>query len=140
MSDLREELLAVRAAYGRLTPQLVVDAARPSGSPLHSRFEWNDAVAGEAFRRQQAGELIRRVKVAYAPSDEGAFKGVRAFHAIRTPDGGSNYVPIEEIVENPLLTELLRRDMERDWRALRQRWEDFDEFWSLVKGDLAEVG
>jgi hypothetical protein len=133
MSDLREELLAIRATHGQLTPQLVVDAARPPDSALHSRFEWNDGLAGEAFRRQQASELIRKVRVVYAPANEGAYKSVRAFHAVRTLDGGSAYMPVEEIVDNPLLNELLRREMERDWRALRQRWEDYTEFWQLVK-------
>ena len=139
MADLREELLAIRASQGRLTPQLVVDAARPASSPLHSRFEWDDSVAGEAFRRQQAQELIRKVRVVYAPSDEGSFKSVRAFHAVRTPDGGHAYEDVEAIINSPILTELLRRDMERDWRALRQRWQDFEEFWQLVQEDLAEA-
>lgn len=137
MSDLREELLAVRAAYGRLTPQLVVDTARPASHPLHDRFEWDDAIAGEAHRRQQASDLIRKVRVVYAPSDEGAFRSVRAFHAIKAPDGQSVYEDVDNIVQDPILSALLRRDMERDWRALRQRWEDFEEFWQLVKEDLA---
>lgn len=44
---------------GLLMPEMVVDAARPVSSPLHSRFEWNDGKAAEAYRIWQARQLIR---------------------------------------------------------------------------------
>ena len=36
-------------AGGELTPGAVVEAARTKRSALHKHFEWNDAVAAEAF-------------------------------------------------------------------------------------------
>jgi hypothetical protein len=44
---------------GLLKPETVVEAARPETSPLHSRFEWDDSVAGEKYRIWQARQLIR---------------------------------------------------------------------------------
>ena len=41
----------------------VVDAGRPEDSPLHPYFEWNDYLAGERYRRMQAGALIKSVSV-----------------------------------------------------------------------------
>jgi hypothetical protein len=46
---------------GLLQPETVVDEARPVSSPLHSRFEWDNTVAGEAYRLWQARQLIRVV-------------------------------------------------------------------------------
>ncbi len=46
---------------GLLKPETVVDEARPVNSPLHSRFEWNNTKAGEAYRIWQARQLIRVV-------------------------------------------------------------------------------
>ena len=46
---------------GLLQPETVVDEARPESSPLHSRFEWDDGVAGENYRIWQARQLIRVV-------------------------------------------------------------------------------
>ena len=46
---------------GLLQPETVVDEARPVASPLHSRFEWDDRVAGDAYRIWQARQLIRVV-------------------------------------------------------------------------------
>lgn len=137
--NLREELLAIREQHGLLTPRLVVETARDPNHPLHPKFEWDDSIAGESYRRQQAAELIRSVKVAYLPPGDGPKTDVRAFHAIKDPVRGHVYDPVNEIVEDPVARQLLLRDMERDWRALKARWERFAEFVDLVLGDLSKT-
>lgn len=57
--DLRTALQGIYDQHQQLTPAIVVDEARDAAHPLHSRFDWNDATAGEAWRRQQAHELIQ---------------------------------------------------------------------------------
>lgn len=44
---------------GQLRPLDVVDAARELTSPLHVHFEWEDSVAAERYRVNQARQLIR---------------------------------------------------------------------------------
>ncbi len=140
MSTLREELLAIRETVGKLTPQIVVEAARPPESPLHNRFEWDDGIAAEAFRRSQAAGLIRSVRVHYIPADDSLAPGtVRAFHAVKRPDVGHVYDPVEEVVDDPIQRSILLRDMERDWKALRKRWESFSEFWDTVRADVEKT-
>lgn len=137
MSDLREQLLTIRKGAGKLTPQIVVDAARPPESPLHGKFEWDDSIAGEAFRRTQAAELIRSVRVRYLPPNDGPPSSIRAFHATSRPDIGHAYDPVEEILDDPIQRQLLLRDMERDWKAMKRRYESLREFWEAVANDLA---
>lgn len=48
-----------RANGGLLQPDVVVSEARPASSPLHSRFEWDNSVAGQQYRLWQARQLIR---------------------------------------------------------------------------------
>lgn len=60
---LRRELKAIEDETGRLTPELVVESARDPKHPLHDQFEWDDSIAAEQFRCQQARALIRRVEV-----------------------------------------------------------------------------
>lgn len=139
MSGLRDELLAVRSQHGKLTPQLVVDAARNPEHPLHSRFEWDDAVAGEAWRRQQAHELIRKAKVVYREAGETEpEKSVRAFVAIRAEEGHV-FDPVEEVAQDPFRQRLVLADMEREWKALFARYKEFEEFLSLVRQDVSDA-
>lgn len=138
-TDLRGELLAVRGQHGKLTPQIVVDVARDPGHPLHSRFEWDDTVAGEAWRRQQAHELIRKAKAVFREADEsGPEKSVRAFVAVRAADGHV-FDPVEEVAEDPFRRQLVLADMERRWKELFQQFKEFEEFLSLVRQDIGDA-
>lgn len=137
--SLREQLQAIYERKGELTPVLVVAAARDPKHPLHDRFEWDDAVAGEAWRREQAHELIQSVRIVYKPADEdGPEKSVRAFHAVRS-EKGHVYEPAEKVVNDAFLAKLLMADMQREWMALKRRYDDFEEFWSIVRADLPEA-
>ena len=57
MSEIAQELerIARSAPDGVLTPSAVVESARDEGSPLHDKFEWDDGVAAEAWRRYLDG-------------------------------------------------------------------------------------
>lgn len=135
-SDLRQQLQKIYDRNGgQLTPKLVVDTARNQKHPLHNRFEWNDAIAGERFRRVQAADLIRSVSVIYRDTS-GKPQEVRAFYAVRRPTGHS-YAPIEEIVEDETATKILLADMERDWRAFKLKYRRFREFAALIRREAA---
>ena len=54
----------------RLTPEQVVEDARPESSPTHKFFEWNDAVAADKYRLGQAGHFLRNVCFVPAPQRE----------------------------------------------------------------------
>lgn len=131
--SLRSELHGIYQEHGELTPQLVVEVARPKGHPLHDRFEWNNVLAGEAFRRDQAAALIRSVKAVYRKPDTEQRLEIREFYAVREEH---RYEPTGEIVTDPIKLALLLRDMERDWKALKARYSDFVEFVEMVKADI----
>lgn len=61
---VRQELLRLYKTGGKnLTPQAVVKAATNPNNVLHGLFEWNDAVAAEQYRLDQARQLIRVYQV-----------------------------------------------------------------------------
>ena len=60
---IRAALKAVEKQDGTLTPTRVVEAAKPKSSPMHDSFEWDDSIAGQKFREEQARTLIRTVWV-----------------------------------------------------------------------------
>lgn len=133
--SLRDHLQAIYDEHGKLTPQLVLDAARAKSHPLHDRFEWDNKAAAEAYRREQAHDLIVSVKVVYRVGDRE--DKVRAFHAV--PQGDSqqpSYEPVEKVAGDEFARRLVLNEMEREWRTLRRRYEQFEEFTSLVLKDL----
>jgi hypothetical protein len=138
MSSLRDQLDGIYQKQGRLTPALVVDAARPKTSPLHARFEWNDKVAGEKHRREQAHELIQSVRVKYIQNDKP--KDIRAYTAVPRGDGiAPNYEPTEEIVLDDFKRQVVLQQMEREWRTMQARYGDFEEFAALVRASLGSA-
>lgn len=140
--SLRDQLQAIYDKHGTLTPALVVEEARDESHPLHPRvFDRPVAEAAEAWYLHRAHELIRSVKVTYKKSDTPGdmASAVRAFHAVRGGDDGDQeyaYKPVDEIVANPLMTELVRREMEREWKSLHRRYSMFVEFVEMVRGDV----
>ena len=53
---------------GPAGPEELVDRARPADSQIHYLFEWDDTVAGERYRLEQARLYIARVE--YVPALE----------------------------------------------------------------------
>lgn len=136
--SLREHLQEIYDRHGLLTPQIVVDEVRNPKHPLHSYvFDRKPKEAAEAWYRHRAHELITSVRVSYRKAD-GTESSIRAFHAVRKEiedNGGFAYQPSEEVIADPFLTKLVLQDMERDWKTLKKRYEDFQEFWQLVQSE-----
>jgi hypothetical protein len=138
MADLRSELLRIREEHGKLTAAAVLDDARQPDSPLHVAFLWDDGEAAEQYRLLQARTLIRSVKIPFRRSS-GDVGHVRQFYSINRPEiAERTYEPVEDITADPLATKILLRNMERDWQALKARYETFDEFRLMVQRDLGE--
>lgn len=136
--SLRECLQQIYDERGQLTPAAVVDVARDAAHPLHERFEWDDSVAGEAWRRVQAQELIRSVKVIYRePTETEEGRSVRSWVSVRR-ENGNVYEPAQAVAEDPFTRQLVMRDMEREWKALHRRYAHFREFVDLVREDITE--
>jgi hypothetical protein len=135
-ASLRDQLQAVYDQHGQLTPSVVVEEARDPDHPLHSRFEWDDSAAGERWRRHQAHELIQSVRVSYK-ARSGEPRDVRAFHAVRG-DSGHGYEPVEKVIRDDIMTKILMQDMQREWKSLKRRYDQFQEFFEMVREDLDE--
>lgn len=130
----------IHSEYGRLDPPLVVQVATPRGHPLHHRFTWDNREAGHKWRLREAEEMIRSVEVTYKNDVTGEHGRVRAFHAVRQEgDERSSYEPVGKILDDPFLTKLVMRNMERDILILKARYERFEEFRGLIAKHLLEV-
>lgn len=55
---------------GTTTPDAVIARASDPDSAMHSHFEWDDAVAAQEHRREQARLLLRSIRIVAVGSDE----------------------------------------------------------------------
>lgn len=137
-SSLRDTLQRVYDQHGQLTPKLVVDVARDPDHELHQFFEWDDAAAGEAWRREQAHRLIQKVKVVYREADDqNSEKSVRYWHSVRS-EKGHVYEPVERVVQDDFTRKLVLTQMQREWQTLHRKYKEFEEFLAMVRRDLGE--
>ena len=131
MASLRDQLTAIYRESGELTPGGVVAAATPVDHPLHDRFEWDDSVAGHEYRKVQASELIRSVKIVYRETPAGEPVRVRAFSSVRD-DKQQAYRPTEEVLSDEFSRRLLLNECRREIESLKRRYGHLEEFAALL--------
>ncbi len=98
-----EELEAIREANaGRLMPDDVLQYAANPKSPLNAAFTWDDSLAAEKYRLDEARNLIRNVLIV---SKRGVSQ--KAYHRVRlvrseTQDSASYYQSSEVLAHSPI--------------------------------------
>lgn len=85
---------------GGLSAHVVLDEARKKRSPLHDHFEWDNDIAAEKFRLEQAKYLLRAVVVEVEVDNKPTF--IRAFHAVKDneDDEFKTYYPLKTILSD----------------------------------------
>lgn len=120
----RLETIRVRN-NGRLTAEDVVEDARPEDSPLHPAFEWNDDVAAEKWRAEQARYLIRSL-VVRVDRAEGEPTPIRAFVSVER-DEDRSFTSLAHAMSDE---ELRQQVLNRAWAELlawRRRYQEYQE-------------
>jgi hypothetical protein len=106
-----ETVISLESKQGKLEPDQIINEATKETSPLHYYFEWDDEVAGAAYRLDQARELIRRVKIVVT-YEETEIKTVRYIRDVETPGDEQGYIAVKRIKAknvNATLAEELER-------------------------------
>jgi hypothetical protein len=111
---------------GQLTPRAVVDDARQEGSPLHPAFEWDDSVAAERFREEQARYMLRQITVVVP--ETGTPTPIRAFVNVRV-EGGQSYTHVVHALSD---TELRLQILAQAWKDLQSWREKYKELEELA--------
>ena len=74
------------AGSGDVTPERVVDDARPVDSPTHPYFEWNDVVAAEEWRKSQAAHYLLNIVVVDVEADDPLDMASFVYHDVPQPE------------------------------------------------------
>lgn len=113
-----------RENHGVLKPSYVIDSARAKSSLLHDYFEWDNDLAGEKYREEQARNLIRHV-IIITPQVKS--NHVRAYVSIQGRDNGKAYHAIADIMNDDEYREKLLANALIDLDAWKQKYETFKE-------------
>lgn len=113
-----------KKANGQLSPATVVDAARNEKHILHPAFEWDDGVAAERFREDQARGLIGALVVTIKPN--GMAKTVRAFVNVQQHDTQGYTSLAAALSDTDLRQQVVARALE-ELRLWEERYRDYVE-------------
>jgi len=88
-NDAGKVMESIEERDGKVTAQSFLDESRPEESPTHGCFEWDDAVAAEKYRLDQAQHTILDLVVTVEHNNEE--KKIPAFVNVTT-SGNAEYV------------------------------------------------
>jgi hypothetical protein len=129
---------------GSATPAQVLKEARNRNSPLHSWFEWNDRVAGEAYRLAQASKLLRSIVI--IPVIQGKpTSASRAFLNVKVDSDDvtrRSYVPAERVRKDARLrAQMVERALKEleSWVDRYRRYDDLDGLCAAIQKELVRL-
>lgn len=129
-----------------LSPTRLVDVSRDETAPLHNEFEWDDHIAGEAWRIDQAKHLIANLTIVKttdqeereSDTDGNSAQGSsqksepkdRAF--ILRPGGNSNYVTLKNALEDEQIKASMLCSAKRDMEIFVAKYRRLEDLSSVV--------
>lgn len=113
-----------RENKGKLTPGMVLKAAKPKGSLIHDWFEWDDTAAAARYRDWQARKLIRSVEIVRGTDEEPV--RVRAF--INIERGSCEYENIVVAMSSKTKREKILAQAFEDLEVWRKKYKALKEF------------
>lgn len=105
MSDLHRR--------GELTPAAMVDEARDPTSPTHECYEWDDGMAAERFRLDQARHHMRSILVTVKGSD-GEQQTIRYAFIIEGSDADEPYITVRDLAKDKVSAQRVADQLYQD--------------------------
>lgn len=97
------ELMTLKKKKTLKQEEVVEDAKNPD-TPYHNYFEWDNKIAGHHWRLNQAGELLRSIKIKVEVESGDTPRNVRVFHNV-VRKGERCYAPLELVFQEQDLRE-----------------------------------
>ena len=122
---------------GAVTPERLVDASKPEDAPLHNEFEWDDNVAAQKFREEQARQIIKNVVVVKVSDETEEPKQIkcwvnsdRAF--VPTDERIHKYVALDTALNNINWRDNLIDTAKKDMYAFINKYRRLDELSKII--------
>lgn len=105
------------------SPKQIVDKARDEGTELHKAFEWDDSIAAEKYRCEQARHLVRCIVIDQPQMDEEKPE-IRVYQKL---DDQTGYKRIELIIRQEDEYAALLSQANRELKAFRVKYSTLNE-------------
>ena len=107
-----------------VTPEVLLDASRDVNSPTHNEFEWDDSVAAEKYRVEQARLLIAHVRIVREDNPTQNYKE-RGF--VPVPGARSVYVPLQTALDKEEYKKHLLKQAANDAQVFLAKYRRLEE-------------
>jgi hypothetical protein len=121
---------------GRITPRVVVDAARSVASPMHNVFEWDDVRAAELYREDQARHVLHSIRILKREEGKRDVEILHAFVNLTEQVGDDKqraYVPLARVLSDEDLLNQAVNNALAELRAFEDRYASFDKIARAVR-------
>lgn len=116
--------------YGKIDTENVIEVAKNESNHLHSYFEWNNDRAGDLYRKEQAGQLIRAVNVTIV-ENENTIECDRAFVNIKESQF-KGYYAMSKVVNDIDLTDMLIKQAYNELQVYVNKYKHLNQLKSLI--------
>ena len=123
---------------GELTPEKLVDISRPVNAPLHDEFEWDNTVAAEKWRCEQARQLIKGVVIVHRQTIDEARKDIVERAYVASGERIHRYVTLEHALTNEQWRNQLLNDAKKDMEAFIAKYRRLTELAKVI-ADMKEI-
>lgn len=112
-----------------ITPASIVDYARSEDTELHKCFQWDDSIAAENWRKQQARIIVSSLVVTVEKNTAGSQK----YRLIQHDDSTKEYKPVVFTVRNMDEYSRLLAQAKRELRSFKERYKSITELSEVIE-------
>lgn len=121
---------------GVLSAGATLEDARKPSSPLHKQFQWDDSIAAEEYRMDQARYLIRSIEVVYEAAPN--VPAQRVYVSTTQPETRGEqerkvFRTVEETLKDPVARDELLGNAIRDALTFRKKYHMLSELGMIFK-------
>lgn len=111
------------------TPENIVNLARDESTELHKCFQWDDSIAAENWRKQQARQVCQSLTVIVETGEEKA----QAYRVIEHDPVAKAYIPIVFTVRNQDEYSNLLRQAKAELKSFKARYAKLAELSEIIE-------
>lgn len=121
------ELERIESQYGALTPENILEAAKPEDSLFHALFTWNNQEAARLHRLQEARHLLNNIEVRVV--HDGSERRIPVFEVVKRPEGRV-YKHVDSFTKEDIIQ--VKSDAVRAFNYWKSKLAVYKEFENII--------